>query len=84
MGRNQFKGNHMLHTRKPQNEDTVAAMAARNAARVAITKRVMGTNYACHPVNHVHHKDHVRHIVSIRLSGSALNRIMRDITAVRV
>jgi hypothetical protein len=79
----QLGENNMKHTRIPQTDAALKAMNARNQARAAIVIRSMGTRYACHPVNQVHHKDHVRHIVSIKLSGHALDRIMRDITAVR-
>jgi hypothetical protein len=68
----------MLHTHKPQTEDTLAAMAARNAARVQIAKRVMGTKYACHPVNHIHRNDAHR-IVSVKLSDAAVARLVRDL-----
>lgn len=53
MGRNSLQGETMLHTRKAQTEDAVAAMAARNARRVEIAKRAMGDRYAHHPDNHV-------------------------------
>jgi hypothetical protein len=47
----------MKHTRIPQTEVALAAMAARNEARVEIVKRVMGVNYACHPANRVQRRD---------------------------
>ncbi len=47
----------MMHTHKQQSLDKASQMAARNAARVAIAKRVLGEKYLCHPAQHVTRKD---------------------------
>lgn len=47
----------MKHTHKPQSDETLKAMRERNAKRVAIVKRVMGTAHILHPMNQVQRKD---------------------------
>jgi hypothetical protein len=66
----------MRHTRKPLSDTALQAMQQRNAQRVAITKRVLGSHYILHPVNQVQRVDGRHRTYNIGRNTLALFRSM--------
>lgn len=66
----------MLHTRKPQTEEALRAMEARNAARQQIARRVLGEKYAHHRTQHVRRLD-TPAVVLVMSSRAAMHAAIR-------